>query len=284
MDNEHLLDLLDRGRSGRVVVLTGAGISAESGIPTFRGPEGYWTVGSRNYQPSEIGTLAAFERMPREVWRWYLFRRTVCRGARPNTAHLALADLEAHLGDRFDLITQNVDGLHLRAGNSDARTHRIHGQLDRMRSATGDPPGLFPMPDDLPDFDRETPLDDATWAALVCPNGARARPHVLWFDEYYDEVHYRAETALAAAKAADLLIVVGTSGSTSLPHACAKLAEDNGAAIVDINPHPNPFAAQARAYRHGCFVQNQATAALPPIVAYLRGEDPPSRPEGPPPS
>ena len=103
---------------GAFVVVTGAGVSAESGIPTFRGQDGYWTVGSRVYHPQELATHAAFRRMPEEVWRWYLYRLGVCRAAEPNPAHVALVELERALGDRFRLVTQNVDGLHLRAGSS----------------------------------------------------------------------------------------------------------------------------------------------------------------------
>ena len=99
-------------------MLTGAGVSAESGIPTFRGREGYWTVGSTEYHPQEMATLQAFEAMPEEVWRWYLYRLGACREAQPNQAHRAIVRLEERLGDRFCLITQNVDGLHLRAGSS----------------------------------------------------------------------------------------------------------------------------------------------------------------------
>src|SRR5262245_34496521 len=100
----------------KVIVLTGAGVSAESGIPTFRGKEGYWTVGAREYHPQELATHAAFEAMPLEVWAWYLYRRGVCRAAAPNPAHAAIAAIERALGNRFVLVTQNVDGLHLRAG------------------------------------------------------------------------------------------------------------------------------------------------------------------------
>src|SRR5688500_3238942 len=98
---------MNRGRAGRVVVLTGAGISAESGIPTFRGKEGYWTVGSREYHPQELATHEAYAQMPLEVWAWYLYRRGVCRAAGPNAAHTSLVALERALGDRFALVTQN---------------------------------------------------------------------------------------------------------------------------------------------------------------------------------
>src|SRR6185503_4423173 len=103
-------------RSGAVVALTGAGVSAESGIPTFRGKEGYWTIGAREYHPQELATHAAFEEMPWSVWAWYLYRRGVCMRAQPNAAHAALVRLATRLPDRFALVTQNVDGLHRRAG------------------------------------------------------------------------------------------------------------------------------------------------------------------------
>ena len=117
---QRLDDLLGRVSGGRVVFLTGAGVSAESGIPTFRGQEGYWTVGSREYHPQEMATQASFTKMPRECWRWYLYRRGVCNAAQPNAGHEALVRAERALKDRFRLITQNVDGLHRRAGNIQA--------------------------------------------------------------------------------------------------------------------------------------------------------------------
>src|SRR5438876_11446812 len=106
-------------RGGGVVALTGAGVSAESGIPTFRGKEGYWIIGAREYHPQELATHEAFAAMPWSVWAWYLYRRGVCQRAHPNPAHAALARLATErpgLPDRFALITQKVDGLHRRAG------------------------------------------------------------------------------------------------------------------------------------------------------------------------
>ena len=105
--------------------------------------KGYWQVGSRNYQPEEMATLAAFRQMPEEVWAWYLYRRGVCRGAEPNAAHRALFSAERRGGDRFLLVTQNVDGLHLRAGNTlgpyvpNPRQHRLHAVLARMPACAG---------------------------------------------------------------------------------------------------------------------------------------------------
>ena len=135
---------------GRLTVMSGAGISAESGIPTFRGPEGYWTVGSKVYHPREMATRAMFDRSPREVWHWYLYRMGVCRRAAPNAGHRAVADLERLLGERFTLITQNVDGLHLRAGSSPRRTLQIHGNVFFMRCAGECSAAVFPLPADVP--------------------------------------------------------------------------------------------------------------------------------------
>ena len=153
---------------GDLVVLTGAGISAESGIPTFRGPEGYWTVGSREYRPEEMATFAMFSRFPEDVWQWYLYRLGVCRRAEPNAGHRAVKTMEDLLGDRFLLITQNVDGLHLRAGNSLERTYQIHGNIDYMRCAAGCSGDLFPVPDSIEPKTKDEPLTDAERESLKC--------------------------------------------------------------------------------------------------------------------
>jgi NAD-dependent deacetylase len=260
-----LADLLDAGaaRSGPIVFLTGAGISAESGVPTFRGEEGYWLVGSRNYQPEEMATAAAFEEMPEEVWRWYLHRRAACRRARPNAAHLALAGLEAALGDRFLLVTQNVDGLHLRAGNSLARTYQIHGNIDFCRCWAGCSPAIRPLPEVVADEKKEPPaaLDPQR---LHCSCGAWLRPHVLWFDESYDEPLFRFESSQRAAHAASLLVVVGTSGTTALPARMCRIAAARHVPLLVIDPAPTPFAALAT---H--FLRATACDAVPEICAHL---------------
>jgi NAD-dependent deacetylase len=253
---------------GALIVLTGAGVSAESGIPTFRGKDGYWTIGAREYHPQELATHAAFERMPWEVWAWYLYRRGVCRAARPNAAHDALVRLDAALGDRFALVTQNVDGLHRRAGSPSARTFPIHGDIDHARCAAECAPGAWPLPDSTPALGRGEPVSDATRAALVCPRCAGpARPHVLWFDESYDEAHFYLDTARRLAAAAALVIVVGTSAQTNLPWQVVSIAARAGAAIVDINVEDNPFGDIAR--ESGGTVRAPAAVALPQLVDAL---------------
>ncbi len=141
-----LLDLLEAARSGRVLVLTGAGISTESGIPTFRGEEGYWVVGSRNYVPDEMATARMFRSHPEEVWRWYLCRFGLCHTCQPNPAHQALVRLEHSLLDRFTLVTQNIDGLHRRAGSSPRRTFCIHGDSNLARCSRDCGIGLIEQP------------------------------------------------------------------------------------------------------------------------------------------
>ena len=266
-----ILDDVRRSR-GPVVALTGAGISAESGIPTFRGAEGYWVVGSKNYMPQEMATHAMFRRAPREVWRWYLYRFGVCAGAQPNAGHLALVDLDRALGDRFHLITQNIDGLHLRAGSTPARTSCIHGEAAFVRCADSCP-GKLPLPD-MGTRDAVTPFTDADRARLSCPRcGGWLRPHVLWFDEYYDEENYRMETALRAAASAELLLVVGTSGATNLPMRIGEIAFRRGIAMVDVNPEENPFSRLCEASERGFFARGSACGRLPEIVRALSPGD-----------
>jgi NAD-dependent deacetylase len=256
--------------SGLLVVLTGAGISAESGIPTFRGPEGYWKVGSRNYRPMELATWEAFQQMPEEVWRWYLYRRSVCRAAAPNPAHRALVDAEQRLGDRFLLVTQNVDGLHRRAGSDPARMFEIHGNLDLWRCADDCRDGARPATITLGDrFDKDTALTPEDLRALRCDCGGWRRPHVLWFDESYDEPLFRYESTLAAMERAALLLVVGTSGATSLPaHMCQRAAERDLPFVV-IDPEPTPFSALAEAGRRGLFLRGPAAAMVPRFLDVL---------------
>lgn len=257
-----------RAGGGKVVVLTGAGMSAESGIPTFRGNDGIWVVGSRNYMPQEMATLEMFVRNPAEVWRWYLHRFGICKDAAPNAGHAALVDLERALPDRFTLVTQNIDGLHRRAGST--RVYCIHGDAAYVRCANDCgigvvdlPPGLVPRGDGV--------LTEAERNVLTCAGcGGWLRPHVLWFDEYYDEPNYRMDSALRAANEADLLLVVGTSGATNLPMQIGRIAYQRGAALVDVNPEANPFAEMAVISRRGFFARGSACERLPHIVEALR--------------
>jgi len=259
-------------RQGKITVLTGAGISAESGIPTFRGEEGYWKVGSVNYQPQEIGTYRMFLESPKEVWKWFLFRKTVCRKSEPNAGHLAIVEMEKLFKDRFTLITQNVDGLHLRAGNSLEKTFLIHGTLEYMRCGKECSKSLYLYPE-IADKTREDDIPEKEWDQLLCPKcGSLTRPHVLWFDEYYNEEFYKYESVLHVADETDLLLVVGTSGATNLPNSVVSIVKQNQKKLIDINPVENRFSRMAEKYKNGYVLQEKSGEALPAILKTFQEE------------
>lgn len=261
-------DLLNEPATN-ITVLTGAGISAESGIPTFRGPEGYWTLGSRSYMPEEVATWSMFSRYPEDVWAWYLYRLGVCLRAKPNHGHAALATMEYLLGDRFTLITQNIDNLHIRAGNSPARTFQIHGNINYTRCSRGCRPGLIPLAEELKKPRTEKELDEKSLELLKCPDcSSWLRPHVLWFDEYYDEENFRFDSSMRAAATTRLLVVVGTSGATTLPNHVVSMVYQNQGTIIDINPEETPFSAMAAASPGGGHFCCAASTALSELVAH----------------
>ncbi|HFE47250.1 MAG TPA: RNA polymerase subunit sigma, partial [Nannocystis exedens] len=149
-------------------------------------------------------------------------------------------------------------------------TYEVHGNIDHMRCSEACRAEIHPLPVDLLCASRSDPLSDQEFKRLRCPRcGAAARPHILWFDECYDEVLYRADSAIRAAATCDLLITIGTSGAAALPmHATAEAAHA-GAAIVDINPMDNPFATFARESALGHWARSSAGALVPEIVEHL---------------
>ena len=233
--------------TGYLVVVTGAGVSLASGIPTFRGtdPGAVW-----KRDVTELGTNRYFEEDPAGSWSWYTSRFDIVLDKQPNPAHLALAAIErwqAARGGRFLLVTQNVDPLHERAGSE--RLVKVHGSSDRVRCSRrgcvyGAPRGSLPRADiDMAGFTAE-PV-----AANVprCPScGSLLRQHVLWFDEFYDEHRdYQWERVLDAAQRMDTCLFVGTSFSVGVTDLFLRgglmtgrplLAIDPGAAA---SPHPS---------------------------------------------
>jgi NAD-dependent deacetylase len=174
--------------------------------------------------------------------------------------------MEEALRDRFLLITQNVDGLHLRAGSSPERTFQIHGNINTMRCAAECSRETFPIPEGVETKTRDEPLTDKDREALRCPRcGGRSRPHVLWFDECYDEEHYRFNSSIQAAVQADMLFIVGTSGATNLPMQVGAIAAQQGALLVDVNPEPNPFSHLAE--RSGGFFCRGPSGKILPEIA-----------------
>ena len=257
--------------SGRITVLTGAGISAESNIPTFRGPEGYWTIGSKAYHPQEMATYSMFMQKPEEVWKWYLYRIGVCERAEPNSGHLALVEMERRLNHRFTLITQNVDNLHIRAGSSLKYTLQIHGNIFFMRCADECHVKLYTIPVDFREKRKKDQILTETEIKLLeCPNcGSLTRPHVLWFDEMYNERYYRYNSALNIARQTDVLIIVGTSGATSLPNLVAWEVIENNGFLIDINIEENTFSNLALASQRGIFIKGPSSEVLPNILNLL---------------
>jgi NAD-dependent deacetylase len=212
-------NLAERLRAARhVVVLTGAGVSAESGLPTFRDPlTGLWS----RYRPQDLATPEAFARDPELVWSWYGHRRDAARAASPNPAHLAIARLEA-LVPRFTLITQNVDELHRRAGSRSPI--ELHGSLFRSRCIRD---GAV----------HEELVDEALAGRRLpqCPDcGALLRPGVVWFGEVLPEA--ALESAHAAVTNCDVLLSVGTSHQVFPAAALPAIAHASGAAVAVINP------------------------------------------------
>ena len=268
MHTEALRALLhDRNlRDGTVLILTGAGISTESGIPDFRGADGYWTAGSANYMPEQMATQSMFRRDPDLVWAWYLYRRNLCRQVAPNSGHHAIAHLQEALGNRALLITQNVDGLHLRAQSPAERTYQIHGNIMYMRCSNACSLDLTLIPEAIGPTTKGVDLLAEHKAQLRCPrcNGP-SRPHVLWFDECYDEALFHYQSSIAAAQTASILMVIGTSGATNLPSQLGSIAATRKIPIIDINLHPSPFSTLARRVG-GYFAQGNAAETVPEIV------------------
>jgi NAD-dependent deacetylase len=218
-------------RPRRVVVLTGAGVSADSGIPTFRGAGGLW----RNFRPEDLATPEAFHRDPRLVWEWYEWRRELVRNAQPNAAHEALARVMDAV-----IVTQNVDGLHKRAGSRDVV--ELHGNLFRVRCVREGTTQLHAEA-----FVESPPR---------CPCGALLRPDVVWFGEMLpDDAVTRA---VGAIRTADLLLVIGTSG---VVYPAAGFVGMHEGLSIEINP-------EASAVSSACTlaVAERAAVATPPIV------------------
>jgi len=218
-------DLIRVLRAARhIAVLTGAGVSAESGIPTFREAQvGLWA----QYRPEDLATPDAFERNPKLVWDWYAWRGEIVRGAQPNPGHYALAEMQRH-GLQFSLITQNVDGLHQLAGSLEVI--ELHGNILRAKCS------------------RENIVVDQ-WARTDdvpprCPRcDAYLRPDVVWFGELLPPA--ALEAAVQAANTCDVFFSIGTSGLVEPAASLARVALQHGATVVEINPAITPLTSRA---------------------------------------
>lgn len=243
-----IASLRDRlARASRLLVLTGAGMSAESGIPTFRDAmSGLWS----RFDPTELASEAGYRADPARVWSWYAERREGVRRAQPNAGHLALADYARRHPGRLTLVTQNVDDLHQRAGLPD--TLRLHGDI--LADAW-----LDPCPR------RGGPPCDTEWARpgkppMCADCGSLLRPAVVWFGENLPLATLNA--AEAAADAAQVMLVVGTSGAVWPAAGLASRARRAGAWVVILNPHPTEIDDEADQILRGT-----AAGLLPRLLA-----------------
>lgn len=216
-----LIDILKAARS--VAVLTGAGISSESGVPTFRDAQtGLWA----RFSPEELATPEAFARHPKLVWDWYAWRRGLVARSLPNAGHVALASMAVRY-PRFDLVTQNVDGLHQRAGSPEVI--ELHGNIARIKCSHGC--GV------VADFaEEETPP-----ACRQC--GAYLRPDVVWFGEMLPEQGLAA--AIQAARQCDVFFSIGTSAVVYPAAELPLMALGAGAAVIEINTAETPLSTRA---------------------------------------
>ncbi|HEY1655058.1 MAG TPA: NAD-dependent deacylase [Candidatus Tumulicola sp.] len=241
-------DLVARLREARsVLALSGSGISAESGLPTFRGVGGLW----RNHRVEELASPAGLARDPHLVWTWYNQRIAAHRRAQPNAGHVALADLQARCAG-FTLATQNVDSLHLRAGSTDVL--ELHGNLRSARCTRCDARRSL--------GDDGLPLDEIDHAC-----GGQLRPDIVWFGEPLpQDVWHRAQEA---ASRAEVILVVGTS---AVVYPAAALATHYGrsAYVAEINPEDTAISG-----RVDCTLRAPAAEELPRIVAALGPPRPP---------
>ena len=227
--------------SKKIVALTGAGVSAESGIPTFRGKDGLW----RNYRAEELATPEAFMRNPQLVWDWYNWRREIIRKAKPNPAHYTLSEFEKIFPD-FYLITQNVDGLHERAGSK--HLYEVHGDIFRNRCFR-----CGKLYGDIQQ--KEVPR---------CDCGGLIRPDVVWFGEavrYIDE-------SFTLARECDCLMSIGTSAVVYPIAHLPFVAKDSGAKVIEINLEPTPVSQIADVSIYG-----KAGEILPKILIEVKNQE-----------
>jgi NAD-dependent deacetylase len=234
----------------RVVVSTGAGMSRESGIPTFRDAmHGLWA----QFDPQALATEAGFRAHPRRVWSWYAWRRRKVAQARPHAGHFAVAEL-AELTPGLVVVTQNVDGLHAQAGSSDVV--ELHGNIRRLKCLDQG----HPFQGELPDPEGEEIEQDPP----PCPQcGSPLRPDVVWFGEMLPEG--AVKRAWSAAERCDALLLVGTSGTVwpaaELPH----VAREAGAQVIEVNAESSELTPLA-----DVFLEGRAGQVLPTLLAKLR--------------
>ncbi|MDI3314108.1 MAG: NAD-dependent deacylase [Mycobacterium sp.] len=231
----------------RVAVLSGAGISAESGVPTFRDDkDGLWA----RFDPYELASVDGWLKHPQRVWGWYLWRHHLATQVQPNAGHRAIAAWQDHAD--VSVITQNVDDLHERAGSNPV--HHLHGSIFEFRCARCDSPYTEALPEMAePAVEVEPPS---------CRCGGLIRPDIVWFGEPLPEEPW--QRAVEATEAADVMIVVGTSAIVYPAAGLPELALSRGARVIEVNPESTPLSASAT-----ITIRETASRALPGLLQRL---------------
>ena len=225
----------------KIVFVTGAGISQESGIPTFRGKEGLW----RNYDPMKLATIDAFYDNPKLVWEWYNERRKNIFAAQPNLGHKAIAELEKYV--KVVILTQNIDGLHQKAGSSEVL--ELHGSIVKIKCSVCD------FKDEIvTEFSEITPL---------CKCGNILRPDVVWFGESLPQEVW--QKAMILASQCDLMIIAGTSLVVSPANTLPIYAKQNNAMLIEVNPENTEMSSEM-----DLVIRNTSAVSLPEFVSMFR--------------
>ena len=239
-----LLSLLRGSGAPKLVALTGAGVSQESGLRTFRDAQtGLWA----QYKPEELASPQAFARDPKLIWDWYAWRREAVKGVRPNAGHYALVELERQTS-QFTLITQNVDGLHRMAGSQNVL--ELHGDIQRVRCS------------ECSAF-AENWEDDSESVPRCASCGGLLRPDVVWFGESLPRD--QLEMAVEASRSCEVFFSIGTSGVVQPAASLAYAARNKGAIVVEINAEPTPLSPKV-----DFFFQGKSGDILPGLVAAIR--------------
>lgn len=227
-------------KAEKIVFITGAGISQESGIPTFRGKDGLW----RKYDAMKLATIDAFYENPQLVWEWYEERRQNILVAKPNPGHLAIAKLEKLR--QVHVLTQNIDGLHQRAGST--HVYELHGSIITIKCTVCD------FKDKITSSFSQLPP--------ICKCGNILRPDVVWFGEPLPQDVWQA--AMAQASSCDVMVVVGTSLAVSPANLLPVYAKQNGATMIEVNPEETPMSANM-----DLSLRSSAAKALPELTSIV---------------
>lgn len=239
---KELLDKLVAAEN--IVFFTGAGISAESGVPTFRGKDGIWN----KLRPEELANFNAFLRNTDMVWEWYQYRRKIVREAQPNPGHIAIADFEKYYPN-VTVVTQNVDNLHKRAGSK--KIYELHGNIERNFCI------------DCKKWYNDVPIDDKNKGAIKCDCGGLIRPDVVWFGEYLPQDEFKQSEWEAGRS--DICFVIGTSAVVYPAAYIPFTALQAGSYLIEVNIEPTDFSSHAHYSYFG-----EAGKVLPEILSKVK--------------